>query len=139
MAIDHMIKVMRGVVKSRRHDLFLDKRESDKCSGNETSRLYQLSNPGFLGGGGEKDTLVIKQLNDRVFMMNFHQADAKLKELGISSAFVYTSCVLFPETFIHQHQVNPEAFEYCLHLIILIFRFKERAERRQKKHLWRLL
>ena len=139
MAIDHMIKVMRGVVKSRRHDLFLDKRERDQCSGSETSRLYQLSNPGFLGGGGEKDTVVIKHLIHRVFMVNFHQADAKLRELGISSAFVYTSCVLFPETFIHQHQVNPEAFEYCLHLIILIFRFRARAERRLNNHLWRLL
>ena len=79
MAIDHMIKVMRGVVKSRRHDLFLDKRERDQCSGSETSRLYQLSNPGFLGGGQEKDTVVIKQLKDRVFMINFHPADTKLK------------------------------------------------------------
>ena len=105
MAIDHMVKVMRGVVKSRRHDLFLDKRERDQCSGSETSRLYQLSNPGFLGGGGEKDTVVIKHLIDRVFMVHFKQAEQKLKELGTGSAFVYTSCVLFPETFIHQHQV----------------------------------
>ena len=105
MAIDHMVKVMRGVVKSRRHDLFLDKRERDQCSGSETSRLYQLSNPGFLGGGGQKDTVVIKHLIDRVFMVHFKQAEQKLKELGTGSAFVYTSCVLFPETFIHQHQV----------------------------------
>jgi len=111
MAIEHMVKVMKGVVKSRRHDLFLDKRERDQCSGSETSRLYQLSNPGFLGGGGEKDTVVIKHLIDRVFMVHFHEADHKLTELGSGSAFVYTSCVLFPETFIHQHQVQGKSRE----------------------------
>lgn len=111
MAIEHMVKVMKGVVKSRRHDLFLDKRERDQCSGSETSRLYQLSNPGFLGGGGEKDTVVIKHLIDRVFMVHFHEADHKLIELGNGSAFVYTSCVLFPETFIHQHQVQGKSRE----------------------------
>ena len=70
-----MKKVMRGVVKSRRHDLFLDKREREQCSGSETSRLYQLSNPGFLGGGGEKDTAVITHLRDRVFLENFQEAN----------------------------------------------------------------
>ena len=105
VAIEHMVKIMKGIVKSRRHELFLDKRERDQCSGSETSRLYQLSNPGFLGGGGEKDTVVIKHLIDRVFMIHFHDSDPRLKELGSGSAFVYTSCVLFPETFIHQHQV----------------------------------
>merc|ERR1719481_1704077 len=30
LAIEHMRKVMRGVVKSRRHDLFLDKREREQ-------------------------------------------------------------------------------------------------------------
>ena len=99
------MKVMKGIVKSRRHELFLDKRERDQCSGSETSLLYQLSNPGFLGGGGEKDTVVIKHLIDRVFLIYFHDSDPRLKELGSGSAFVYTSCVLFPETFIHQHQV----------------------------------
>ena len=101
-----MKKVMKGVVKSRRHDLFLDKKERDQCSGSETSMLNQLSNPGFLGGGGEKDTVVIKHLIDRVFMKFFHEADPKLMKLGTETAFVYTSCVLFPETFIHQHQVG---------------------------------
>ena len=105
MAIEHMVKVMKGGRKSRRHDLFLNKRERDKCSGSETSRLYQFSNPGFLGAGGEKDTVVIKHLIDRVFTVHFHEADHKLMKLGNGSAFVYASCVLFPETFIHQHQV----------------------------------
>jgi len=111
LAVEHMKKVMKGVVKSRRHDLFLDKRERDQCSGSETSRLYQLSNPGFLGGGGEKDTVVIKHLIDKVFMEYFHEADTKLMELGNGTAFVYTSCVLFPETFIHQHQVQGKSRE----------------------------
>jgi len=111
LAIDHMVKVMKGVVKSRRHDLFLDKREREQCSGSETSRLYQLSNPGFLGGGGEKDTVVITHLRDMVFMEYFNQADPKLVELGIGSAFLYANCVLFPETFIHQHQVQGKSRE----------------------------
>ena len=102
-----MRRVMKARTASRRHNLFLDKKERERCSGSETSRLYQLSNPGFLGGGGEKDTVVIRQLIDTVFNVNFHEADPKLRELGIDSAFVYTSCVLFPETFIHQHQVSP--------------------------------
>jgi len=111
LAIEHMKKVMRGVVKSRRHDLFLDKREREQCSGSETSRLYQLSNPGFLGGGGEKDTAVITHLRDRVFMEYFEKADPKLRELGIGSAFLYANCVLFPETFIHQHQAQGKSRE----------------------------
>ena len=100
-----MKSVMRGKRKSRRHELFLDKRERERCSGNETSRLYQLSNPGFLGGGGEKDTIVIMQLIDTVFAKFFQIADPQLKKLGVKIAFVYTSCVLFPETIIHNHQV----------------------------------
>ena len=105
MAVERMKNVMRGKTKSRRHELFLDKRERERCSGNETSRLYQLSNPGYLGGGGEKDTIVIKQLIETVFVKYFSHADPKLKKLGHKIAFVYTSCVLFPETFIHQLEV----------------------------------
>ena len=101
-----MRNVMSNKTKSRRHDLFLDKKERERCSGSETSRLYQLSNPGFLGGGGEKDTVVIKQLIDTVFMKYFHEADPRLRRIGNSKAFIYTSCVLFPETFIHQLKVT---------------------------------
>ena len=36
----------------------------------------------------------------------FDEADPKLREVGIGSAWLYASCVLFPETFIHQHQVR---------------------------------
>ena len=106
---------MSNKTKSRRHDLFLDKKERERCSGSETSRLYQLSNPGFLGGGGEKDTVVIKQLIDTVFMKYFHEADPRLRRIGDSKAFIYTSCVLFPETFIHQLKVT---FYICYASII---------------------
>jgi len=112
LAVEHMLKVMRGQVKSRRHDLFLDKRERDHCCGSETSRLYKLSNPGFLGGHGEKDTAVIKQLIESVFIRYFESAEPNLKSLGKdNTAFVYTSCVLFPETFIHQHQCQGKSRE----------------------------
>ena len=98
-----MVNVMKGGIKSRRHELFLNKRERELCSGSGTSRLYQLCNPGFLGGGGEKDRTVIMHLRDMVFKKYFDEAEPKLINLGIGSA--YASCVLFPETFIHQHQV----------------------------------
>lgn len=111
IAVEHMIRVMQGKVRSRRHDLFLDRRERERCSGSETSRLYQLSNPGFLGGGGETDTAVIKQLIDRVFHPNHPTAEARLREVDGQAAFVYASCVLFPETFIHQHQVQGKTRE----------------------------
>ena len=69
------------------------------------NRLYQHCNPGFLGGGGEKDKTVIKHLRDMVFMKYFDETDPKLIDLGIGSAFLHASCVLFPKTFIHQHKV----------------------------------
>ena len=108
MAVDHMERVMRGTCKSRRHTLFLDRRERLRCSGSDTSRLYQLSNPGFLGGGGEVDTAVIKQL-EKVFLEHLPKAQKELQEVCAANsqmAFVYASCVLFPETFIHQHQLQ---------------------------------
>lgn len=111
-AVKRMKDVMKGKRKSRRHELFLDKRERERCNGSETSRLYQLSNPGYLGGGGEKDTIVIKQLIETVFIKYFDQADFKLQQLGQKIAFVYTSCVLFPETFIHQLEVNQYLTKY---------------------------
>ena len=114
-----MKDVMKGKRKSRRHELFLDKRERERCNGSETSRLYQLSNPGYLGGGGEKDTIVIKQLIETVFIKYFDQADFKLQQLGQKIAFVYTSCVLFPETFIHQLEVNPKFNQiYMIYVMI---------------------
>merc|ERR1712112_772038 len=85
-----------------------DRRERLRCSGSDTSRLYQLSNPGFLGGGGEVDTAVIKQL-EKVFLEHLPKAQKELQEVCSANsqmAFVYASCVLFPETFIHQHQLQ---------------------------------
>ena len=111
VAAEHMVKIMKGTTSSTRHELFMVKRERNQCSGSEISRLHQLSNPCFLDGDGEKDLRVIKYLIDHVFMMNFPQSDPRLMELGTDSAFVYTSCVLFPETFIHYHILQGKSRE----------------------------
>jgi len=106
--VEHMVRVMKGSRKSSRHTLFLDGRERLRCSGSDTSRLYQLSNPGFLGGGGQVDTDVVKQL-EKIFVEHLSKAQTELKHIYESNnqmAFVYASCVLFPETFIHQHQLK---------------------------------
>ena len=66
-----MIAVMSGRYRSRRHELFLKKREREQCNGSRTSDLYQLSNPGFLGGGGEKDSAVLRQLLDIFLVRRF--------------------------------------------------------------------
>lgn len=109
IAVERMKDVMRGRTNSLRHRLFKKKRERESCSGNATSRLWQLSNPGYLGGGGEKDTSIIKKLIENVFKKYINEADPRLKELAHEnndSAFIYTSSVLFPETFIHQLEVK---------------------------------
>ena len=49
---------------------------------------------------------VIKYLMDKVFKKNFKKADPALRALGSEVAFLYSSCVLFPETFIQQHIVG---------------------------------
>ena len=77
---------MKGICKSSRHTLFLDRHEKPRCSGSHTSRLYQLSNPCFLGGGGEVDTAVIKQL-EKVFLEHLSKVQKGLKH-------VCTSCNL---------------------------------------------
>jgi len=64
VAMERMLEVMSGRYASRRHELFLNKKEREQCSGLRTSDLHQLSNPGFLGGGGEKDSAVLRQLMD---------------------------------------------------------------------------
>ena len=73
MAVSHLRKVMEGTVKSRRHQLFLNKRERESYSGIQTSLLYQLSNPGFLGGYGKKDSIVVNELMDNVFKKYFDE------------------------------------------------------------------
>ena len=62
MAVSHLREVMEGKFGSRRHNLFFNKRERESCSGSHTSPLYQLSNAGFLGGYGQKDSIVINEL-----------------------------------------------------------------------------
>ena len=73
VAVSHLRKVMDGSVKSIRHDLFFNKRQRESCSGHETSRLYQLSNPGFLGGHGKKDSIVVSELMKNVFDKYFDE------------------------------------------------------------------
>ena len=75
---------MEGSVKSVRHNLFFNKRQRESCSGNETSRLYQLSNPGFLGGYGKKDSIVIGELMENVFNKYFNEVSGT----GIKFIFV---------------------------------------------------
>ena len=79
MAVSHLRKVMEGRVRSRRHNLFLNKRERESCSANNTSRLYQLSNPGFLGGYGQKDSIVINELMEKVFNKYFDEVSGVVR------------------------------------------------------------
>ena len=37
-------------------------------------------------------------------MANFKNAEKQLQKLGECMGFVYSTCVLFPGTFIHKHQ-----------------------------------
>ena len=79
MAVSHLRKVMEGRVRSRRHSLFFNKRERESCSGTNTSRLYQLSNPGFLGGYGQKDSLVVNELKENVFNRYFEEVSGAVR------------------------------------------------------------
>ena len=94
-----MIKIMAGTTTSKRNTLFLNRKEREGCSGDEVSRLYQLSNPGFLGGGSETDTAVIKRIISEVLYPNIHLARPDLSEVLANkpkeTAFAYASCVLF--------------------------------------------
>ena len=73
VAVNHLRKVMEGTVRSKRHNLFLIKKERESCSANDTSRLWQISNPGFLGGYGKKDSTVINVLMEKVFNKYFDE------------------------------------------------------------------
>ena len=116
MAIARMMNVMMGKTKSRRHNLFLVKRELDQCALGligplylHNSRLQQLSNPNFLG---DQDTwyIVVNKLSDIVFSKFFSHADPQLKKvvdiIGDKISMMYSIYVLFPETFIHRFEVN---------------------------------
>ena len=83
MAVSHLRKVMEGKVRSRRHNLFFNKRERESCSGTHTSPLYQLSNAGFLGGYGQKDSIVINELMENVFNKYFDEVS---EAVGITSS-----------------------------------------------------
>ena len=73
MAVSHLRKVMEGSVRSRRHNLFLNKRERDSCSATNPSTLFLLSNAGFLEKTPGKDRLVINELIDNVFHKYFDE------------------------------------------------------------------
>ena len=110
MATKYLVSVMAARTYSKRHFLFLNRDQREQCSGAGTSKLWSLSNPGFLGGGNETDTAVIKQLIDEVFLPNLANADQRLRNMmNDKCVFEYATCVLFPETFIYQHQVWPDS------------------------------
>ena len=100
-ALDRMKNVMMGETKSKRHDLFL--------ANPSDSRLAELVNPSFLGVDNEVLNIVTLQLRETVFTKFFQQADSRLKDMGVVNQFalasMYSLCVLFPETFIHQLEV----------------------------------
>ena len=73
VAVSHLRKVMEGSVRSRRHNLFLNKRERDSCSATNPSTLFLLSNAGFLGKTPGKDSIVINELMDNVFHKYFDE------------------------------------------------------------------
>jgi len=105
-ALEHMVKVMRRELSSRRHELFMDRKQRERCGGLDTSKLYILSNPGFMGEGGEEDSEIIRFLVNKVFKTHLHQSDPRLKQIGIESGFAYATTVLFPEVVVHQHQLR---------------------------------
>lgn len=72
MAVSHLKKVMQGAVKSKRHNLFLNKRERDACTAGDISRLYKLSNQGFLGDDS-KDSIVVNELMEKVYYKFFDE------------------------------------------------------------------
>ena len=106
-ALDRMKNVLMGKTKSRRHELFLDKKEWE-CStsiGVRNSRLIQLINPYVVGGLG----LIGTKLTDTVFLKFLSQADPQLKKvaniLGDKMPMNYSLYVLVPETIIHKLEV----------------------------------
>ena len=87
MAVSHLRRVMEGRVRSRRHSLFLNKRERESCSATDTSMLYQLSNPGFLTGFGNKDSIVINELMEKVFNKYFDEVSGAVRNRITSSKY----------------------------------------------------
>ena len=88
MAVSHLRKVMEGTFWSKRHNLFLDKKERETCSANDTSCLHQLSNPSFLGGYGKKDSIVINKLMEKVFDKYFDEVSVMMRII-LFSVFIF--------------------------------------------------
>ena len=98
---------MKGQLKSRRHNLFMDRKEREQAGIIRTSKLYVLSNPAFMGNStGERDSEIIHYLIDDVFNLHFHESETRLREIGLNEGFTYATTVLFPEMFLNQHQVG---------------------------------
>lgn len=118
LGVNYLISIMKSETPSTRHKLFFNKKERNGSSATNLSKLHMMSNPGFIDGGGEIDMQVINQLIEKVFNKHFFKADPRLIRLGIDVGFLYTSCVLFPETCIlHQQTVGKsrkEAEKYFL-------------------------
>ena len=65
-----MKEIMKSSFKSRRHDLFLVRKEREQCNGMKMSTLHRLSNPSFLGGNFEQDSTIINLITQTVFKVN---------------------------------------------------------------------
>ena len=106
LVVERMVQVMSGDFFSRRHILFLDRKERDNCSANTISELYHLSNPGFLGECGVEDIGINKYL-EHIFEERFDCADPSLRLLNRSEIVTnYILCVLLPEALIYKYQLS---------------------------------
>ena len=97
---------MIGKTKSRRHDLFLDKKEWERSSYHGINyRLGQLMNP-HLNYAQQKNAI---ELGKAVFFKFFIQADPQLKKVANDlenfMPMKYSLFVLVPETYIHKFEV----------------------------------
>ena len=63
-AQSHLKGIMQGVINSRRHQLFFDKKEREGSGARSYSRLYQMANTNFLGEDDLLDDRVMKQLQE---------------------------------------------------------------------------
>lgn len=55
---------MLGVINSRRHQLFFDKKEREGTGARSFSRLFELANTNFLGEDDLLDKSVMRQLQE---------------------------------------------------------------------------
>ena len=105
-----MKNVLMAKTKSRRHDLFLDKKEwqwSASSSRVKNSRLSQLMNLYLVEE--HHGTAIGFALGETVFLKFLSQADPQLRkvvtDLGKQMPVMYSLYVLFPETLIHKLEV----------------------------------